>query len=132
MPGQIKRRKAPRRVPVVLLLILAFVGMIALAWLYAWYSDYDKDQIDPVVTEAMFEHAPKGTLLRVTLWSGPRIVRIDSAGVDYPQRPIGAMSDAPPSTCAIVSILDAKTGIEDPAYRGGYVTCIEGLAYQIK
>lgn len=78
LPGQLtgaKRRRVPRGLIVFLVLVL----LAGLEWFNIYYTDYDSNRIDPLVTRAVLAHAVKGTQFPVTLWSGPRIIRIDSA-----------------------------------------------------
>jgi hypothetical protein len=127
LPGQVRAAGGKRRLPAGLIILLIIVGLAALEWLKVWYSDYDTNRIDPVVTQAMFAHAPKGTRIPVTLWGGPRILQIDFASVGYP-------AGSAPYTCVTVLVLDPRTGltVSDPKYRLGNITCIEGLAYPIR
>ncbi len=125
LPGQIKAAKAARRLPVGLIVFLVVVTLGALIWLDTWYSDYDSKRIDPVVTRAVLAHVPKGTRLPVTLWSGPRILQIESA---YPDRePRQA-----PDTIVVSDVIDPKTGAKDPKYPSGADTLIEGVAITIR
>src|ERR1700691_269837 len=102
LPGQVKARKSRPRGRIILLVL---AGLVALIWFSVWYSDYDSNRIDPVVTQAMFAHAPKGTRIPVTLWDGPRILQVEFAVVQY---------QSGPTTCVTVSVLDPKTGANDP------------------
>ena len=101
----------------------------ALIWFSIWFSDHDKKQIDQAVTRAIFAHPVKGTRIPVTLWKGPRILQIKFATVQWPPR--RGIDQRPPTTCVSYSMFDPKTGLEDNSGRYAYVTCIEGIAYQI-
>jgi hypothetical protein len=125
LPGQVP--KAARRWPIRRIIVLAVLGLGALEWFNVYYSDYDSKRIDPVVTRALLAHAPKGTRLPVTLWSGPRLLEIKLA---FPEHQPGRA----PDTCVTLDVLDPKTGVKDtdPKYRLGAVTCIEGVAVTIR
>lgn len=110
--------------PVGLIILLVLAGLGGLAWFSAWYSDYDRNRIDPQVTQAMLSHAPKGTRFPVTVWGGLRILEIGNANVQY--------RGLSPTTCVQVKVLDPTTGAEDPSVRYPGLTCIEGLAYRIR
>ncbi len=121
MPGLVK---AKRRLPVGLIVVLVIVGLIGLSWFDVWYHDYDSNRIDPLVTRAVLAHAVKGTRIPVTLWSGPRILEIESANAE--RQPGRA-----PDTIVISNVLDPKTGAKDPKYPWGEDTVIEGVAVTI-
>jgi hypothetical protein len=121
MPGQLRTAKAARRLPVGLIVLLVVATLGGLEWEHVRYSDYDKNQIDPVVTRAMVAHVPKGTRLPVTLRGGARILQIGRADVTY--------RGLTPTTCVYVQVLDPKTGAEDPKVNYPNLTCIEGLKY---
>ena len=121
MPGQVAKAKRP--LPIFRILLLVFVTLAVLLRLSVWYSDHDKNQIDPVVTRAMIAHVPKGTLLPVTLRGGARILQIVSADVTY--------HGLTPTTCVFVRVLDPKTRAEDTKVNYPDLTCIEGLKYPI-
>jgi hypothetical protein len=123
LPGQVT--KARRRLPVGRIIVLVIVGLGALEWFNIYYSDYDRKQIDPVVTRAMFARLPKGTRLPVTVWSGPRILEIDTANVEY--------HGQIPTTCVEVKVIDPGTGALDRGVRyAPPITCIQGLRYPIR
>lgn len=123
MPGQVQAAGPARRLPVGLILVLAIVTLGALEWFHIRYSDYDKNQIDPVVTRAMVSHVPKGTRLPVMLRGGPRILQIGNADVQY-QGQI-------PTTCVQVKVFYPSTEAEDVKVDYPNLTCIEGLRYPI-
>jgi hypothetical protein len=125
MPGQATAGRAGRRFPVVLIVLLVFAGLGALAWFNVWYSDYDNNRIDPVLKRALLARVPKGTRLPVTLWSGPRLIQIELA---FPND----SSDGIRSTCATLNVLDPKTGAKDPKYPTGTGRCIDGVAVTIR
>ena len=82
MPEEIGAAKTVR-LPVGLML---FLVLLVLALLLRWwvsYSDYDKNQIDSVMTRAMAAHVAKGALLPVTLRDGARVLQIVRADVKY-------------------------------------------------
>ena len=122
MPGQITAAKPARRLPVGLMLFFAVVVLGVLLRMWVSYSDYDKNQIDSVMTRAMVAHVPKATLLPVTLRGGARVLQIVRADVKY--------QGLTPTTCVYVKVLDPKTGAQDPKAIGE-LTCIEGLKYPI-
>jgi hypothetical protein len=127
LPGQLKAPRAARRLSGCLILLIVLGGLVALVallWLSTWYSDYDSKRIDPVVTQAMVAHVPKGTRLAVTIWGGPRILEIGNARVEYH----GQL----PTTCVYVKVFDPKTGAEDRKTRYVGATCIDGLRYPIR
>jgi hypothetical protein len=121
LPGLVK---AKRRLPAGLIVVLVIVGLIGLKWFRIWCSDYDSNRIDPAVTRAVLAHAVKGTRIPVTLWSGPRILQIESAN---PERQPGRL----PDTIVICDVIDPKTGAKDPKYPYGADTAIEGVAVTI-
>jgi hypothetical protein len=122
MPGEIKAAKAVR-LPVGLMLFFLLVVLGVLLRMAVSYSDYDKHQIDPVVTRVMVAHvAKKGMLLPVWLRGGARNLQIVRADVKY--------QGLIPTTCVYVKVLDPKTGAQDPKAIGE-LTCIEGLKYPI-
>jgi hypothetical protein len=123
LPGQPPR--AARRLPVRLIILLVLAGLGALEWFNVWYSDYDSKRIDPVVTRAVLAHAPKGTRLPVTLFSGQRILELKFA---FPSNQRGQA----PNTCVTVDVLDPTTGAKDPKYPAGDSMCIEGVAITIR
>jgi len=125
LPGQVKAPASTRRIPVWLIILLVIAALGALEWFNVWYSDYDKDRIDPVVTQALLAHVPKGTRLPVTLWSGPRILQIDLAFPEYHR-------GEPPTTCVTLDVLDPNTGAKDPKYPSGTARCIDGVAVTIR
>jgi hypothetical protein len=128
LPGQVAARRLPRGR--IILLVLA--GLVALIWFNSWRSGSNDDQrINAVVTQAMLARVSKRTRLPVTLRSGPRMLQIEYAIVQYPATPIGGMPGGAPTTCAMVTVLDPKTGAKDPNYPYGNMTCIEGLSYRI-
>ena len=134
LPGQADASKTrARRLPVGLVLVLVLAVLIAVSRLFVWYSEYDGKRIDPAVRQAIFAHATKGTRIPVTLWSGPRILQIEHAMVQFAPTVVGSGSFAhgPPTTCVGVSVLDPSTGAKDPKYQFGNLTCIEGIAYPI-
>ena len=122
MPGQVK---AKRRVPRGLIILLVIAGLAGLEWFNIYYSDYDSKRIDPVVTRAVLAHVPKGTRLPVTLWSGPRILQIESA---FPNIQPGQA----PNTIVVCEVIDPKTGAKDPKYAHGADTVIDGVAVTIR
>jgi len=123
LPGRPAR--AARRLPLGLIILLLLAGLGALEWFNVWYSDYDSKRIDPVVTRAVLAHAPKGTRLPVTLWSGQRILELKFA---FPSNQRGQA----PNTCVTVDVLDPTTGAKDPKYPAGDSMCIEGVAITIR
>lgn len=125
MPGQIKAAKPARRLPVGLMVFLVVVVLAVLLRLSVWFSDYDSRRIDPAVKRAVLAHVPKGTRLPVTLWSGPRILQIESA---FPERQPGRA----PNTIVVSDVIDPKTGAKDPKYAHGADTVIEGVAITIR
>jgi hypothetical protein len=122
LPGQLAKAKSARRLPVGLMVFLVVLVFALLLRWWVSYSDYDKNQIDHVMTRAMIAHVPKGTLLPVTLRGGARVLQIVRADVKY-QGQI-------PTTCVYVKVLDPKTGAQDPKAIGE-LTCIEGLKYPL-
>ena len=123
MPGQrLRVGGAARRLPFGVILFLVVVVLGVLLWMAVSYSDHDKNQMDSVMTRAMIAHVPKGTLLPVTLRDGARILQIVRADVTY--------KGLTPTTCVWVTVLDPKTGTQDPKAIGN-LTCIEGLKYPI-
>jgi hypothetical protein len=72
--------------PVGLVFVLVLAVLIAVSRLFIWYSEYDGKRIDPAVRQAIFAHATKGTRIPVTLWSGPRILQIEYAMVQFARR----------------------------------------------
>ena len=128
LPGQVAARRLPRG----RIILLVLVGLVALIWFNSWRSGSNDDQrINAVVTQAMLARVSKRTRLPVTLRSGPRMLQIEYAIVQYPATPIGGMPGGAPTTCAMVTVLDPKTGAKDPNYPYGNMTCIEGLSYRI-
>jgi hypothetical protein len=129
LPGKLKAARGKRRVPAGLIVFVALAGLVALIWFSVWYGDYDSKRIDPVVTRALLAHAKKGTLLPVTLWSGPRLLQIVYA---FPNSQ--AAPGVPATTCVTLNVIDPKTGAKDTSakYRSGAVTCIEGVAVTIR
>src|SRR5271156_849895 len=132
LPGQVAARRLPRS----LVILLVFVGLVALHRFNSWRSgsgdgQNDVQRINAVVTQAMLARVSKRTHLPVTLWSGPRMLQIEYAIVQYPATPIGGLPGGAPTTCAMVTVLDPKTGAKDPNYPYGNMTCIEGLSYRI-
>jgi hypothetical protein len=123
LPG--RAPKAARRLPVGLIIVLVIVGLGALEWFNIYYSDYDSKRIDPVVTRAVLARVPKGTRLPVMLWSGQRILQIESA---FPNRQPGQA----PNTIVVCDVIDPKTGAKDPKYAHGADTLIEGVAVTIR
>jgi len=126
MPGDIKARKPAKPLSGCLVLLIVLAGLAALgglAWFSVWRGDYDKNQIDPLVTRAMVAHVPKGTHLSVTLRGGPRLLEIENADVTF--------KGMTPTTCVWVKVLDPKTGAEDTKSNYVGLTCIEGLRYPI-
>jgi hypothetical protein len=79
--------------------------------------------------QALLAHAPKGTRVPVKLRGGDRILQIDFATVNYVPR-IG-LALGYPTTCVSFHVLDAATGVQDPKYQGGSVSCVEGIANRI-
>ena|ERR1700685_404254 len=123
LPGR-KARRRPRGL-VILLAFLGLAGLWALYWHFTSGESADQQQIDAVMTKAMFAHVTRGTPIPVTLSSGPRILQIYDASVVYD-------SNGRPTTFVGVIVFDPKTGAKDPKYAfGGAVTRIEGLAYAI-
>jgi hypothetical protein len=121
MPGEIKAAKA--RLPVGLIVFFVLVVLGVLLRMAVSYSDYDKNQIDPVVTRVMVAHvAKKGMLLPVWIHGGQRMLQIVRADVKY--------QGIIPTTCVYVNVLDPKTGAQDPKAIGE-LTCIEGLKFPI-
>jgi hypothetical protein len=125
LPGQARAGAGRRRFPAWLIVLLVIAALGALEWFNIWYSDYDKERIDPVVTHALLAHVPKGTRLPVTLWSGPRILQIELAFPEYHPH-------EPPTTCVTLDVLDPNTGATDPKYPNGTARCIEGVAVTIR
>lgn len=126
-PQEIKALKPPRRLSgclIVLIVLAGFAALMALLWLSISHSDYDRNQIDPLVTQAMLAHVRKGTRLAVTLRGGPRILVIGNANVE--------VHGLTPTTCVQVKVLDPKTGAEDTKVNYPNLTCIEGLKYPIR
>jgi hypothetical protein len=81
------------------------------------------------VKQALLTHATKGDRFPLTLWSGPRILRIDFATVQVPPR-VG-IDQGPAETCVSYSLFDPKTGAEDNSSSYAHVSCIYGIAYRI-
>ena len=125
LPGQLEAAKTKRRLPVGLIVVLVIVGLAGLEWFNIYYSDYDSKRIDPVVTQAVLAHVPKGTRIPVTLWSGPRLIEIESA---FPERQPGRA----PDTIVLSYVIDPKTGAKDPKYTSGADTVIDGVAITIR
>jgi hypothetical protein len=125
LPQEVTAARTARRLPLRLIIVLVIVGLALLGWLNVWYSDYDGKRIDPVVTRAVLAHVPKGTRLPVTLWSGPRILQIESA---FPDRQPGQA----PNTIVVSDVIDPKTGAKDSKYPAGADTLIEGVAITIR
>jgi len=126
MPGDIKARKPAKQLSGCLVLLIVLAGLAALMaayWFSISYSNYDRNQIDPLVTRAMVAHVPKGTRLSVTLRGGPRLLEIENADVTF--------KGITPTTCVWVKVLDPKTGAEDTKSNYVGLTCIEGLRYPI-
>lgn len=123
LPGRIP--KAARRWPMGRIIVLGVVGLGALEWFNIYYSDYDSKRIDPVVTRAVLAHSAKGTQIPVMLWSGQRILQIESA---FPNRQPGQA----PNTIVVCDVIDPKTGAKDPKYAHGADTLIEGVAVTIR
>ena len=133
VPVKAKAPKAKRRLPIrriVFLLLLAGIG--GLIWFRSWYvPHYDEQRMDPVVQQALVERAPKGTRLAVTLWSGPRILELESTRVYYPNK-VQLARGGRVVTCGLVKVIDSATELGDPKYRGGYWACAGGFAYAIR
>jgi hypothetical protein len=129
LPGQVASGKRARRVPAGLIVVLVLVGLGTLVWFKDWYAAYDGKRIEPVMRQAMLAHATKGSRIPVKLWSGDRLLQIDFATVDYVPR-IG-LALGYPTTCVSFHVLDPATGVQDPKYQGGSVTCIQGIANRI-
>ena len=132
LPGQAAAARPRRRSPVVLIVlavILVFAGLYGRELFNAWHVEYDWKRIIPVVKQALLTHATKGARFPLTLWSGPRILRIDFATVQVPPR-IG-IDQGPPETCVSYTLFDPKTGAEDNSSRYAHVSCIYGIAYRI-
>jgi len=110
-------------VPVGLIVLLVIAVLVGLIWFSVWYGDYDDKRIDPIVTQAVLAHAPKGTRIPVTLWSGPRILQIRSAFPD---------TSGSNDTTVITDVIDPKTGAKDPKYAHGADTLIEGVRITIR
>ena len=109
---------------IVLTVFLGLVGLAGLAWRSSSRASDDKERIDAAMTQALQAHAPKGARIPVTLWSGPRILRLDVAGVWY-------NAGQPPDTCGTATVLDPKTGAIDSKYPFGAVTtCVHGFVYR--
>jgi hypothetical protein len=125
LPQEVTAARVKRPVPIGLVIFLIIAGVAALKWFSVWYSDYDGKRIDPVVTRAVLAHVPKGTRVPVTLWSGPRLLQIESA---LPDRQPGRA----PYTIVISDVIDPKTGAKDPKYPRGADTLIEGVAITIR
>ena len=125
LPGQLTAAKKKLRVPAGLIIVAVIAGLIGLMWLKVWYHDYDSNRIDPAVTRAVLAHAVKGTRIPVTLWSGPRLIEIESA---FPQVQPGQA----PATTVLSYVIDPKTGAKDPNYPWGVDTAIEGVAIRIR
>lgn len=122
LPGKLRGARR-RRVPRGLIVFLVIALVAGLEWFNIYYTDYDSNRIDPLVTSAVLAHAAKGTQIPVTLWSGPRILRIDSA---FPN-PAGGLE-----TIAISDVIDPKTGAKDPKYKSAADTVVEGVAITIR
>ncbi len=132
MPGRATAARPKRRHPVFLMLLmvlLVFAGLYGRELFNAYHFEYDNKRIVPVVKRALLTHAAKGDRFPLTLWSGPRILRIDFATVQVPPR-IG-IDQGPPETCVSYSLLDPKTGAEDNSSLYAHVSCIYGIAYRI-
>ena len=116
----------------VLVIVLVAIGAVWGAFaLISWYSDYDKNRIDPVVSQALVDHASKGARFPVTLWGGPRLLELESVKVVSPTKSQAA-AGAQAETCGLVKVIDPATGIRDPDYRGGYWACVAGLVNQTR
>ncbi len=121
MPGE--AAKAARRLPIALILFFALIVLGVLLRMAVSYSDFDKNQIDPVMTRVMVAHvAKKGMLLPVWIHGGQRNLQIVRADVKY--------QGIIPTTCVYVKVLDPKTGAQDPKAIGN-LTCIKGLKFPI-
>ena len=135
MPGQVTGPGAGRRVRwgrigcfVILLWMAGFWAMMIPQLIRA----IESNRMDAVLSRAMRAHVPKGTRLPVTLWRGQRILRIDSAFVEYPPTGPGHYFTLPiPTSCVFYSVLDPSTGATDLLYRSGAATCVKGVAYKI-
>ena len=129
LPGQAASGKRARRWPVIPIILLLFPALWGLASLKDWYDAYDGKQIAPAMRQALLAHATKGTRIPVKLRGGDRILQIDFATVNYVPR-IG-LALGYPTTCVSFHVLDPATGVQDPKYQGGSVTCIQGIANRI-
>ena len=132
LPGQATVARPKRRFRVVLILLavlLVFAGLYGRELFNARRVEYDNKRIVPVVKQALLTHATKGARFPLTLWSGPRILRIDFATVQVPPR-IG-LDQGPAETCVSYSLFDPKTGAEDNSSLYAHVSCIYGIAYRI-
>jgi len=132
MSGRATAARPKRRFPVLLILLtlpLVFAGLHGRELFNAWRVEYDNKRIVPVVKRAILTHAAKGARFPLTLWSGPRILRIDFATVQVPPR-IG-LDQGPAETCVSYSLFDPKTGAEDNSSLYAHVSCIYGIAYRI-
>jgi len=121
-----KRRRRFTVVLIVLTVLLVFAGLYGRELFNARRFEYDNKQIVPVVKRALLTHATKGARFPLTLWSGPRILRIDFATVQVPSR-VG-LDQGPAETCVSYSLFDPKTGAEDNSSLYAHVSCIYGIA----
>jgi len=131
-PGQVAAARPKRRFTVVLIVLtvlLVFAGLYGRELFNARRVEYDWKRITPVVKQALLTHATKGDRFPLTLWSGPRILRIDFATVQVPPR-VG-IDQGPAETCVSYSLFDPKTGAEDNSSSYAHVSCIYGIAYRI-
>lgn len=132
LPGQATVARSKRRSPVLLIVlavILVFAGLYGRELFNARRVEYDWKLITPLVKQALLTHAAKGARFPLTLWSGPRILRIDFATVQVPPR--RGLDQAPPETCVSYTLFDPKTGAEDNSSLYAHVSCINGIAYRI-
>lgn len=110
-------------------ILLSFLSITGILSWNAWRSGYDGNRIEPLVTRVLLQKTAKaGTQIPVTLWDGPRILRIEYATV---QQTGWSNKVGPPRTCAHMTVLDPATGAPDPKYPYGENTCVDGLAYRI-
>ena len=114
---------------ILLAVLLVFAGLYGRELFNARRVEYDNKRIVPVVKQALLTHATKGARFPLTLWSGPRILRIDFATVQVPPR--RGLDQDPPETCVSYTLFDPKTGAEDNSSLYAHVSCIYGIAYRI-
>ena len=90
LPAKVKAARAKKRVSIGFLIFISFFLFVAaalgaLVW-FNWYVRYDEHRMDPVVRQAVMDHASKGARFPVTLRNGPRILQFQSIKVVYPTK----------------------------------------------